>query len=260
MALELGQVERDGIADLASPDLRVPRRRPAELGLAFGVAGQSLRDLGFVEQIESRKQAVLQKLEIGVDDGFEFIIVHALAPGLVDPPHRRFERQRHRQRIARGALERKIAEFRKPSAQGDLTPVVEFGHAADIVGRSERAEFDLDELGRSKFEFVFCLGRRIVAIALAEPANAVDSEFLLALKANAGPGGESKNVFCLDIAPGTRILGARSAARPKNTSDCAEHKAMTSSMPYPRSHRSLPFSGLMLSASGLLPDRQKDSL
>ena len=31
MALELGQVERDGIADLASPDLRVPRRRHEHL-------------------------------------------------------------------------------------------------------------------------------------------------------------------------------------------------------------------------------------
>src|SRR6266446_591432 len=236
------------------------RRRTAELGLAFSVARQGLCDLGLVEQIEPRKQAVLQKFEIGVDDGFEFIIAHALAAGLVNPPHRRLERQRHRQWVVRGALDRKIAEFREPSAQCDLAPVIEIGHAADSVGRSERAEFDLDELGRGKFEFVFCLGRRIVAIALAEPANAVDGEFLLAFKANAGTGGKSKNVFCLDIAPGTRILGARSAARPKNTSDCAEHKAMTSSMPYPRSHRSLPFSGLMLSASGLLPDRQKDSL
>ena len=69
-----------------------------------------------------------------------------------------------------------------------------------MVGRSERAEFDLDELGRRKFEFIFCLGRRIVTIALAEPADAVDREFLLTFKANAGSGGKSKNVFGLYIA------------------------------------------------------------
>ena len=235
------------------------RRRTAELGLAFGVAGQSLRDLGFVEQIEPRKQAILQKFEIGVDDGFEFIIVHALAAGLIDPPHRRLEGQRDRQRIARGAFDGKIADFRKPSAHCDLTPVIEVGHAANMMRRSERAEFDLDELGRGKFKFVFGLGRRVVAIALAEPADAVDGEFLLALKANAGTGGKSKNVFCLDIVPGTCILRARGAARPKETSGCAEHNAMTPSRPYPRSHRSHPLSGLMLSASGLRPDRQKDS-
>src|SRR5258706_11063633 len=158
-----------------------------------------------------------------------------------------------------GALDGKIAEFRKHPSHWDLRTVNESGHPADSVGRSERAEFDLDELGRGKFEFVFGFGRRVVAIALAEPANAVDGEFLLALKANAGTGGKSKNVFCLDIAPGTRILCARGAARPKKTSGCAERNAMTSSRPYPRSHRSLPLLGLMLSASGLLPDRQKDS-
>src|SRR5258705_13570169 len=253
------------IPDLAADDdiRRNPkrqRRRAAELGLTLGVAGQSLRDLGFVEQIETRKQAVFQKFEIGVDNGFEFIIVHALAAGLIDAPDRRLEGQRDRQRIARGAFDRKIADFRKPSAHCELTPVIKVGHATDIVGRSDRAEFDLDELGRGKFEFVFRLGRRVVAIALAEPANAVDGEFLLALKTNAGTGGKSKNVFCLDIVPGIRILPARGAARPKETSDPAEHKPMASSRPYPRSHRSHPLSDLMLSASGLRPDRQKDSL
>jgi hypothetical protein len=59
--------------------------------------------------------------------------------------------------------------------------------------------------------------------------------------------------------PGTGILRARGAARPKKTSGCAEHDAVTSSRLSPRSHRSLPLSGLMLSASGLPPDRQKDS-
>ena len=107
-----------------------------------------------------------------------------------------------------------------------------------MVDRSERAEFDLDELGRGKFELVFGLGRRVVAIALAEPANAVDGEFLLAFKANAGPGGKSKNVFGLDIAPGAGVLGARGAATAKKTGDRAEHNAMTSSRRYPRSHRS----------------------
>src|SRR6266481_7607143 len=174
-----------------------------------------------------------------------------LAAGLIDAPDRWLEGQRDRQRIARGAFDRKIADFRKPSAHCELTAVIEIGHAANMMRRSERAEFDLDELARGKFEFVFRLGRRVVAIALAEPANAVDGEFLLALKANAGTGGKSKNIFCLDIAPGIRILRARGAARPKKTSDCAEHNAMTSSGPYQRSHRSLPLLGLMLSASGL---------
>ena len=90
-----------------------------------------------------------------------------------------------------------------------------------MVGRSERAEFDLDELGRGKFELVFGLGRRVVAIALAEPANAVDGEFLLAFKANAGTGGKSKNVFGLDIAPGAGILRVRGAAITKKTGDRA---------------------------------------
>jgi hypothetical protein len=106
-----------------------------------------------------------------------------------------------------------------------------------MVGRAERAEFDLDELGRRKFEFVFCLGRSIVAIAFAEPANAVDREFLLTLKANAGPGGKSKNVLGLDIAPGAGVIGARGAAAQKKTGDRAEHNGVTSSGLYPRSHR-----------------------
>jgi len=80
-----------------------------------------------------------------------------------------------------------------------------------------------------------------VAIALAESAKAVDGEFLLTLKANARPGGKSKNVFCLDIAPGTCILRARGAACPKKKSERAEHEFMTSSRPYPRSHARIRF-------------------
>src|SRR5712675_191411 len=136
------------------------------------------------------------------------------------PPRRRLDRQRYRQRIVRGALDRKIAQFRKGAAQCDLTHVIEIGHPADMVGRSERAELDLDELRRGKFELVLGLGRGIVTIALAEAPDAVDREFLLALEPDAGPGGKAKDVFGLDIAPGTCVLGARSpAARERKTGD-----------------------------------------
>src|SRR4029077_10024432 len=123
------------------------------------------------------------------------------------------------------------------STQGDLTPVIEIGHAADMVGRSERAELDLDELRRRKFEFVFCLGRRVVAIALAEPADAVDREFLLTLKTNAGTDGESKNVLGLYVLPRTGILCPRSAAPPKKTGGRPERNGVRSSRLDLRSHR-----------------------
>jgi hypothetical protein len=64
-----------------------------------------------------------------------------------------------------------------------------------MMGRPERAELDLDELGRRKFEFVPGLGRRVVTIALAEAADAVDGEFHFTLEANAGPGGKSENIL-----------------------------------------------------------------
>jgi hypothetical protein len=76
------------------------------------------------------------------------------------------------------------------------------------VRRSERAEFDLDELVRGKLVFVFGLGRGVVAVTFAEPADGVDREFLLALKTDAGAGGKSKNVLGLDLAPGACVLGA----------------------------------------------------
>src|SRR6202035_256813 len=126
--------------------------------------------------------------------GFEFEIAYAVAAGLIDPPHRRLESQRHRERVIRGALEREIAEFGESAGQRHLVAVREIVHAADIVGRSERTEFDLDELGRRKLELVFGFGRRVAAVALAEPGDGVDGEFLLALEADAGAGGKSENV------------------------------------------------------------------
>jgi len=53
------------------------------------------------------------------------------------------------------------------------------------VGRSERTEFDLDELRRRELELVFRLRRIVAAVALAEPAPGVDREFLLAFQTNA---------------------------------------------------------------------------
>src|SRR6476646_4085904 len=44
IALELGQIERDGIADLASPDLRVPRRRHEHLWRELDIEGRSQYD------------------------------------------------------------------------------------------------------------------------------------------------------------------------------------------------------------------------
>jgi hypothetical protein len=101
-----------------------------------------------------------------------------------------------------------------------------------------------------------------VTIALAEAADAVDGEFLFTLKANAGPGGKSKNILGLDVLPGTGILGARGAAPPKKTGDRAARNGVRSSRLYPRAHRFShpPIINLLTSASGLSPDRQKDSL
>ena len=83
------------------------------------------------------------------------------------------------------------------------------------MGRTQRPEFDLDELRRREFEFVFGLGRGVVAVTLAEPADGVDGEFLLALQADAGAGGKSENVFGFEFAPGTGILGACGATLPE---------------------------------------------
>jgi hypothetical protein len=69
------------------------------------------------------------------------------------------------------------------------------------VGRSERAEFDLDELGRCKLKFVLCLRRSVVTIAFSEPPDGVDREFLLTLQANAGTGGKSKNLLGFNVLP-----------------------------------------------------------
>src|SRR5439155_195399 len=83
----------------------------------------------------------------------------------------------------------------------------EIGDAADIVGRTERAEFDLNELRWREFELVLGLGGGVVTVALAEPADGVDGELLLTLKADAGAGGKSKNVLGFDLAPGACVVG-----------------------------------------------------
>ena len=95
--------------------------------------------------------------------------------------------------------------------------VIEIGHAADIMGRSKRAKFDLDELGRREFEFILGLGRGVVTVAFAEPADGLDREFLLTLKANAGTGGKSKNIFGLNVLPGTGILRSRATGATRRT-------------------------------------------
>ena len=110
---------------------------------------------------------------------------------------------------------REIAEFGEAAGERGLVAAIEIGHRADIVGRSERAEFDLDELRRREFEFVLGLGRGVMTIALAEPADRVDGEFLLALQPDAGAGGESENVLGLELAPGTGVLGVCRAALPQ---------------------------------------------
>src|SRR3984893_4048514 len=229
------------IPDLAAQDevRRDPkrqRRRTAKRGFALGVACRGLGNLWLVKQIDPGKQPVFQKFEIGVDGGFEFEIAHTLAAGLVNPPHRRLDRQRHRKRIVRGPLDRKIAQFRKGAAQGDLALIVEIGDATDMMCRSQRAELDLDERGRRKFKLVFGLGRGIVTIALAEPADGVDRDFLLTLKADAGAGGKSKNILGLEVVPGACIVGARGSVAPKQTADRAKRKGMTPSKLYRRAH------------------------
>jgi len=54
-----------------------------------------------------------------------------------------------------------------------------------------------------------------VTIALAEPADGIDREFFFALKANAGTGSESKDVFGFNILPGTGILCSRTTGATK---------------------------------------------
>src|SRR5207245_5320924 len=98
-----------------------------------------------------------EQLDVGVDGSFKFEITHALATGLVDAPDRGLHGKRYRDRIARGALDRKITEFGKTPAQRHLIAVIEASHAANIVGRTERTEFDLIKLGGCKFVFVFGL-------------------------------------------------------------------------------------------------------
>ena len=150
-----------------------------------------------------------------INSGFEFIVEHPLAAGLINKSHGWLDRQRDRQRVVRGALDREIAQFPKCPAGSDLAPVIQTGHTADIVGRSKRAEFDLDELGRGKFELVLCLGGGVVTVALAEPADGVDRDFLLALQSDAGTGGESEDVFGFDLFPGSGVLRARASGAAK---------------------------------------------
>ena len=104
------------------------------------------------------------------------------------------------------------------------------------MDRPQRTEFDLDELRRREFKLVLCFGRTVATIALAEPGDGVDREFLFALKADARAGGKSKNVFGFNIVPGACVLGARRAATPKNTRDHAEHNGVTPSRLYSGSH------------------------
>jgi hypothetical protein len=78
-----------------------------------------------------------------------------------------------------------------------------------------------------------------MTIALAEPADGVDRDFLLALKADAGAGGKSENILGLEVVPGACVVGARGSAAPKQTADRAKRKGVTSSKLYRRAH---PFS------------------
>src|SRR6202011_2600026 len=94
---------------------------------------------------------------------------------------------------------------------------------------------DLDELARRELELVFRLGRRVMAVTLAEPGDGVDGEFLLALKPDAGAGGKSKNVLGLDVAPGAGVIGAGGAG-PTNKGGRAKRQGV---MPFrldPYSH------------------------
>ena len=50
-----------------------------------------------------------------------------------------------------------------------------------------------------------------MSVAFAEPTDGVDGELFLTLKANAGTGGKSEDVFGLNVLPGTGILGVRAA-------------------------------------------------
>src|SRR6516164_8708919 len=128
---------------------------------------------------------VAEELDVGIDGRFELVIVHALAAGLVDQPHIRLESERDGKRIVRRALEREIAKFGKPTGKRSGVAVVEISHATDIVGRAERAELDLDELGGRELVLIFRFGRGIVAVAFAEPADTIDAKLLLALDADA---------------------------------------------------------------------------
>src|SRR5260370_7307357 len=117
-----------------------------------------------------------------------------------------------------------------------MAPIVYNGVASDIMCRSERAKLDLDELGRRKFKLVFSHGRGVVTIALAEPADGVGRDFLLALEANAGAGGKSKNILGLEVAPGACVVGTRGTAAPEQTADRAKRKGVTPPKLYPRPH------------------------
>jgi hypothetical protein len=75
-----------------------------------------------------------------------------------------------------------------------------------------------------------------MTIALAEPADGVDRDFLLALKADAGAGGKSKNILGLEVVPGACVVGARGSAAPKQTADRAKRKGVTPSKLYRRAH------------------------
>jgi hypothetical protein len=118
-------------------------------------------------------------------------------------------------------------------------------------------------LRRREFEFVFGLCRGVVAVALAEPADGVDGEFLLALQADAGAGGEPENVLGFEFAPGTGILGARRAALPEGKSG---HRAQRNGvkppgLKYPSrsfTHHCIPI--LTPTASVSRPTGQRDSL
>src|SRR4029077_9496483 len=109
-------------------------------------------------------------------------------------------------RVVRGALDSEITEFGKAAGKTGRIAAVQIGHGADIVGRSERAELDLHELGGREFVLVLGLGRRVMAVALAEPANGIDGEFLLALDADAGTGGKAKNILGFNLEPAARVV------------------------------------------------------
>src|ERR1700694_2093930 len=130
----------------------------------------------------------------------ELEIHDALAARLVDAAPHRLGRDRDGDRGRCAALDEQIAQLAEQAAEAHRTAVVETRDVLDVVGCRQSSELDLNELRRGVLELELGLGGEETAVALAERRDGFRREFLLALKADARPFGETEDIFGLDLA------------------------------------------------------------